>query len=160
MPICVPGRNLACLTPCCIYFPCCCDLYFTNFCLALQVGMLQLGFAKSAFYPKSTSPEERSTYRNDYAMFKIYRKHMTRFLYAKINRPKQRSYLIFLVCLQVPVTFDSNPFLLPSFAKKRRFEFYAKGRRFFGNQSLPSPQFAGFLNKVAFLIPTSCLLAH
>lgn len=40
----VPGRNFACLTPCWFYFPCCCDLYLRNFCLALQVGMLQLRF--------------------------------------------------------------------------------------------------------------------
>ena len=36
----ITGENSACSTPCDSYFPCCCDLWVRNFCLALHVGTL------------------------------------------------------------------------------------------------------------------------
>lgn len=99
-------------------------------------------------------------YRNDYTMFTIYRNSMIRFLYKRSTGQGQRSDMTFLGCYTCLSPFDSKPLpLLPSAEHKRSSKFMLRGDESLGQQSA-IPWFAGFLNKVVFPAPSSCLVTQ
>lgn len=86
-------------------------------------------------------------YRNDYARFKIYRNSVTT-LCKEVTRPSSDVY-------RWPSPFDSNPLMRPSFAIiKAALIMFPEG------MAPWDPWFVCFLNKVVFLILTSCLLTY
>lgn len=109
-------------------------------------------------------------YRNNICHGQISRSIVTGILYAKISPPKSGKYHnlppIFAGARESTDVYrlqsllDSNPLLLSPFPNIKEAQISSWVKMILQENSPSSSGCAGFLNKVAFLTPTSCFMTY
>lgn len=133
-----------------------------NFWWALHIGMLitegillTAEICKNCFFTQKLPHSRRGgrTYSSEDVMFNIYRNDVTRFLYAKIQKPRTKElYNLSSGFQPSQLPFDSKSLLLPPLPNTKAAPILRRGEMVLWDSNLPSPQFAAALRKkVPFL---------